>query len=775
MELQASVVAEEDGEEGKLSVNAADANFLLGEETSATGASSSSSSYMSSSSSPSSSSSSSSSSSDIASTETQSIDDPPQLSLSLKPFQRHAVAWMLAREAAGRPEEGESGDNSPADDGERTLACSDGGVRAEGIAREQAAEDEMALWEERWVARRWREVKGSGVGEVRLELSGGVRFWLNPFGRRWRTERPPKPRGTVGGILADEMGLGKTIMILGLLCADKNNRLAAKQAARSGADSAGGVVVALERSLSNSRGQSGGGTLVVCPMSLIQHWHDELTRHTQLAERKTRMRLSGEVAAVNAGPLSVCIFYGNGRASANLSDKDVVVTSFGVVSSEFHNGAATSGIFQLNWRRVVLDEAHTIKNTGTTAAVAVRALKAARRWAVTGTPLQNGLGDVFALLRALHHEPWCEPLWWREAVTKPHLKGDPAALSRLRAVLQPLMLRRTKATIGTNGQPIVVLPSKDIVTVSLDFSSAEREFYDALLARSRSVINRLVASGTAATSYIQMLTLLLRLRQACSHPFLVLGNELTAQILKEAEPSRPRSKVLTRLWASNGESAAQDTAASGETLPSARNNNAADTSSISDAGKATSSEVSDSYLRALLGKFGESEISSNDATGATEGQRGARVAFFKQVSQSISSGLGECAVCLEPPARPTLLPCGHTFCRACLLNCFAAAKASSEGVDGACPLCEAPVVLADVLSVDPTRGPIAAFASSPPADAKEATTLSSVWLGTQAPGCLLSSQESAVSALPAWRPSIKLAWLKSHLTALHRDEPQTKV
>jgi len=794
VERQASSASTEDEslvEENEVPINAADASFLVGEGTSASDTTSTSSLP-----SP--------SSSYAASAETLSIVNPPQLSLNLKPFQLHAVAWMLQREAAAVKLENEDEVDATSDDAEAILECSDGGIIAKGVSSlhcTERSESDIALWEERWIARHWQVVGHGAGGEEKLELKDGKRFWLNPFGRRWRTERPHKPCGTAGGILADEMGLGKTIMILGLLCSDKNNRMAAQQATNSGSARATDGGVTSEQDLAKSRGRCSGGTLVVCPMSLIQHWYDELTRHTQLRKGE---KGTGESASANAGPLTVCIYYGNDRSSTNLASStfDVVVTSYGVLSSEFSTGAATSGIFQVNWRRVVLDEAHTIKNTGTAAAVAVRALTAARRWAVTGTPLQNGLGDVFALLRALHHEPWCEPIWSREAVTKPHLKGDPAALNRLRAVLQPLMIRRTKATLGEDGQPIVALPSKEVVTVSLTFSSAEREFYDSLLARSRGVINRLVASGSAATSYIQMLTLLLRLRQACSHPFLLLGNEFTGRILKETASQRPRSsRRLTGLLgedAPSAEHACDTTNMEQESLASANCANPVHS-------EAATSDVSDLYLRALMGKFGANNESSRNNAGDSGENQHSRVAFLTQVSQSITSGLEECAVCLEPPSCPTLLHCGHTFCRACLLSCFAAdakkkkknhsstrthAEDVEEGaVDGVCPLCEEPVNLAKVLSVDPTRGPVAAFSpsrgdsvkSTSAAASVEATSSPSLWFGKHASSSSVSKgsddrdDRGGASELPSWRSSTKLDWLKSHLTALHRDEPRTKV
>ena len=151
------------------------------------------------------------------------IVNPPQLSLTLKPFQRHAVAWMLCREASGeRNDEATKDLGGGRGDGDR-LVCADGPVTlvsTESLPRESsstsaaAAAPEagasstaaaVALWEKRWLAGRWSIVADAVSGEETLQLAEPLAFWVNPYGRRWRVDPPPVPRATAGGILADEM------------------------------------------------------------------------------------------------------------------------------------------------------------------------------------------------------------------------------------------------------------------------------------------------------------------------------------------------------------------------------------------------------------------------------------------------------------------------------------------------------------------------------------------------------------------------------------------
>ncbi|KAJ8511233.1 hypothetical protein OPV22_001667 [Ensete ventricosum] len=157
---------------------------------------------------------------------------------------------------------------------------------------------------------------------------------------------------------------------------------------------------------------------------------------------------------------------------------------------------------EIDWYRVVLDEAHSIKSSKTIVAQSAYALNAYSRWCLTGTPLQNILEDLYSLLCFLHVQPWCNWAWWHKLIQRPYENGDERGLKLLKAILRPLMLRRIKDTKDRNGKPILVLPPADIRTVRFD---------------------QFVAQGKVLHNYASILELLLRLRQCCNHPFLVMS------------------------------------------------------------------------------------------------------------------------------------------------------------------------------------------------------------------------------------------------------------
>ena len=95
----------------------------------------------------------------------------------------------------------------------------------------------------------------------------------------------------------------------------------------------------------------------------------------------------------------------------------------------------------------------------------------------SGTPIQNSIDDVFALLHFLREDPWADISWWNRVISKPFENQDEKALVRLRAVLHPLLLRRTKDMLDHLGKPILELPPRVEETLFLEFSPLEHDFY----------------------------------------------------------------------------------------------------------------------------------------------------------------------------------------------------------------------------------------------------------------------------------------------------------
>nr|CAB3484046.1 unnamed protein product [Digitaria exilis] len=137
--------------------------------------------------------------------------------------------------------------------------------------------------------------------------------------------------------------------------------------------------------------------------------------------------------------------------------------------------------------------------------------------------LENNLEDLYSLLCFLHVEPWCNAKWWQKLIQKPYENGDDRGLKILKAILKPLMLRRTKETKDKIGNPILVLPPAHIEVVECEQSEHERDFYEALFRRSKVQFDNFVAQGSVLNNYANILELLLRLRQCCNHPFLVIS------------------------------------------------------------------------------------------------------------------------------------------------------------------------------------------------------------------------------------------------------------
>lgn len=303
----------------------------------------------------------------------------------------------------------------------------------------------------------------------------------------------PEPKG---GILADQMGLGKTVEIIALLVSNPSDLARAPR-----------IRYTKDRKLRCK------ATLVVAPLTIVDQWKDEIERHTRPS-------------------LSVHVYQGSRRIREleKLLEYDVVVTTYNTLSNEFRDMERKgrenmSPLFQLCFHRIVLDEAHNIKNPNSQQAKAVTYVAAERRWAVTGTPIQNHIDDLFSLFRFVRVEPHGDHKWWNKYVSKPFEKDETRAqaVSTLDVLIRDLILRRTKSKT-INGKKILDLPKKHVHLVKLKLSKGEEEFYLKFHRDSKEEFEGLIREDNAMKNYASILQLLLYLRQICCHPSLVLSS-----------------------------------------------------------------------------------------------------------------------------------------------------------------------------------------------------------------------------------------------------------
>jgi len=343
----------------------------------------------------------------------------------------------------------------------------------------------------------------------------GVKVKLLPHqveGLEWMTGRElgtaKKGRVPKGGILADDMGLGKTLQSISLILTNPkpmDDATITKRKLPSG----------IEKT-----------TLVVAPLALIRQWELEIKEKVE-----------------SSHSLRVCVHHGPQRTKRfqDLKRYDVVITTYQILVSEFGNSSKEAdglkvGCFGLHWYRVILDEAHTIKNRNAKATQACYALRSEYRWCLTGTPMQNNLDELQSLIKFLRIKPYDDLREWKDQIDRPMKNGrGDLAIKRLRTFLKICMKRRTKdilkkaGALNPGGKPSALgeasttgfkVTERKIEKVFADFSPEEREFYERLEQRTDASIEQMMSGKV---NYASALVLLLRLRQACNHPRLVAG------------------------------------------------------------------------------------------------------------------------------------------------------------------------------------------------------------------------------------------------------------
>ena len=335
-------------------------------------------------------------------------------------------------------------------------------------------------------------------------------------------------RHGLGGILADDMGLGKTLQTLALISTVRSGALT-RLDADADADDAAPSAQAAEADVANARDSegedvSGTGTpgvghrdeqapfLIVAPTSVVPAWALQSGQHTpglRVTALTSTTRKTGE-------PLA-----------ARVAGADVVVTSYTLLRHDADEYA------ELAWSGLVLDEAQAIKNAASKTFKAARALRSPFVIAVTGTPFENRLTELWPLLAVTAPGLYPRLEDFKRAVSTPVEKdGDAAALARLRRRLRPFLLRRTKELVAAD------LPEKQEEVLPVDLVPTHRRYYDTLLQRERKEVLGLVEDMDR--NRVAIFASLTRLRRAALHTSLVENGP-------EGVPSAKVAELLDRL------------------------------------------------------------------------------------------------------------------------------------------------------------------------------------------------------------------------------------
>ncbi|ELF6205385.1 DEAD/DEAH box helicase [Pseudomonas putida] len=302
--------------------------------------------------------------------------------------------------------------------------------------------------------------------DLQVAPPAGLQASLRPYqqqGLNWL--QALQEMGT-GGILGDDMGLGKTLQALAHLLLEKE------------------------------AGRLEAPALAVMPTSLIPNWLDEAQRF--------------------APDLRVLALHGPGRSKhfAKLHEYDLVLTTYALVPRDLEHLRAQA------WHVLVLDEAQNIKSSTSKAALAVCELQAGQRLCLTGTPMENNLGELWSIFHFLM------PGWLGDVKrfnqdyrTPIERHGDAERLGHLVTRIRPFLLRRTKEQVATE------LPAKTEMVHWVELSDAQRDTYEAVRVAMDKKVRDEIARNGAARSQIVILDALLKLRQVCCDLRLVKGVE----------------------------------------------------------------------------------------------------------------------------------------------------------------------------------------------------------------------------------------------------------
>lgn len=333
------------------------------------------------------------------------------------------------------------------------------------------------------------------VPELDEALAGEAFLRLRPYQRLGVAWLAGRAQHGWGGLLADDMGLGKTVQAL--------------------------VFLDWQR-----RQWGTGPAMVVCPTSLLATWRDEVARF-----------LPG---------WQVLVMHGQARKDywEVMDAADIVLTTYALLARDMDRYK------DRRFRAVVLDEASLIRNPDSQGAKAVHALSADCRVALTGTPVENSVRDLWSIFQFVQPGYLGRRDDFRQRFEQPVAAGDAATCARLQQRLRPLLLRRLKSEVAAD------LPAKIENTSWCTLDDTQAALYNAILRESRDKLSQSIARDGFAKNRMHVLTALLRLRQVCCDPGLVFDQdgtpgggakrELFRELLREAVEGGHRVLVFSQ-------------------------------------------------------------------------------------------------------------------------------------------------------------------------------------------------------------------------------------
>ncbi|CEP61022.1 DNA helicase RAD5 LALA0_S02e04984g [Lachancea lanzarotensis] len=544
----------------------------------------------------------------------ETTPNPKVFKLDLRAYQKQGLTWLLRRER----EFDEVPDSAAA-----------------------SSDIEGSMMNPLWKQFRWpkdlswaaQKIKGNSFDTQDDEF-----FYANLHTAEFSQEKPVLKSLLKGGILADEMGLGKTISILSMILMVPFDKMYVKQKLfEDTPEVESSISECLSQSPQHTKPYAFGTTLIVVPMSLLSQWQQEFDK------------------ASAADNVHCEIYYGGTTGSLRTlltktkNPPAVLLTTYGTVQHEWSrlatNGTAhveddATGLFSVEFFRIVIDEGHTIRNRNTRTSKSMVDLFSSRRWILTGTPIINRLDDLYSLVKFMRLEPWSQVGYWKSFVSEPFEKKNyKGAFDVVSSILEPVILRRTKQMRDVNGKPLVELPPKEVSIEKVNFNRHEDALYKFFLGKAESSVKEGLDRGDLLKKYSTILVHILRLRQVCCHADL-LGSQ------DENDDDLAGNKMLT-------ENFNTDKALSNEL-----------TSNIA---------VSEDEANVILSKI-KDKFPTSDS--------------FKKL---------ECSICTAEPIEPVtqivLTECGHAFCEMCILEYIRFQSERQQDIK--CPNCR--------FEVDPRR------------------------------------------------------------------------